>query len=57
MVFTKTRILSVKVATLATFLSMVKTLDQVRLFLLLLHPSLPSTIHRLTNNKPPDGNP
>lgn len=35
MVFTKTRILSVKVATLATFLSMVKTLDQVRHFPLL----------------------
>lgn len=29
LVFTKTRILSVKVATLETFLSMVKTLDQV----------------------------
>ena len=29
LVFTKTRILSVKVATLVTFLSMVKTLDQV----------------------------
>lgn len=32
MVFTKTRILSVKVATLVTFLSMVKTLDQVYKF-------------------------
>lgn len=31
LVFTKTRILSVKVATLETFLVMVKTLDQVRL--------------------------
>jgi SCY1-like protein 2 len=30
LVFTKTHILSVKVATLVTFLSMVKTLDQVR---------------------------
>ena len=30
LVFTKTRILSVKVATLETFLAMVKTLDQVR---------------------------
>jgi SCY1-like protein 2 len=29
LVFTKTRILSVKVATLKTFLTMVKTLDQV----------------------------
>ena len=29
LVFTKTRILTVKVATLVTFLSMVKTLDQV----------------------------
>lgn len=29
LVFTKTRILSVKVATLVTFLSMIKTLDQV----------------------------
>ena len=29
LVFTKTRILSVKVATLVTFLSMVKILDQV----------------------------
>ena len=29
MVFTKTRILTVKVATLTTFLAMVKTLDQV----------------------------
>lgn len=28
LVFTKTRVLSVKVATLATFLAMVKTLDQ-----------------------------
>lgn len=31
LVFTKTRILTVKVATLVTFLSMVKTLDQVGL--------------------------
>lgn len=31
LVFTKTRILSVKVATLVTFLAMVKTLDQVRI--------------------------
>ncbi|KAF9228683.1 kinase-like protein [Gyrodon lividus] len=31
LVFTKTRILSVKIATLATFLSMVKTLDQTNL--------------------------
>ena len=31
LVFTKTRILSVKVATLLTFLAMVKTLDQVEL--------------------------
>jgi SCY1-like protein 2 len=30
LVFTKTRILSVKVSTLQTFLHMVKTLDQVR---------------------------
>ena len=30
LVFTKTRILSVKIATLTTFMSMVKTLDQVR---------------------------
>lgn len=30
LVFSKTRVLSVKVATLVTFLSMVKTLDQVR---------------------------
>lgn len=30
--FTKTRILSVKVATLTTFLSMVKTLDQVTVY-------------------------
>jgi len=30
-VFSQTRILSVKIATLTTFLSMVKTLDQVRL--------------------------
>jgi len=29
LVFTKTRILAVKVATLVTFLAMVKTLDQV----------------------------
>ena len=29
LVFTKTRILSVKVATLVTFLSMINTLDQV----------------------------
>lgn len=29
-VFSKTRVLSVKVATLTTFLTMVKTLDQVR---------------------------
>ena len=34
-VFTHTRILSVKVATLVTFLAMVKTLDQVR------SPSIP----------------
>jgi hypothetical protein len=33
LVFTKTRILSVKVATLVTFLSMIKTLDQVMLWL------------------------
>lgn len=32
LVFTKTRILSVKVATLVTFLTMVKTLDQVRIW-------------------------
>lgn len=33
LVFTKTRILSVKVATLETFLAMVRTLDQVCSFL------------------------
>ena len=38
LVFTKTRILSVKVATLITFLSMVKTLDQVKKFSLYAPP-------------------
>lgn len=35
LVFTKTRILTVKVATLNTFLAMVKTLDQVNAVLIL----------------------
>jgi hypothetical protein len=39
LVFTKTRILSVKVATLVTFLSMVKTLDQVSARFLRVHGS------------------
>jgi hypothetical protein len=42
LVFTKTRILSVKVATLTTFLTMVKTLDQVCLVVFFYYPSLPT---------------
>jgi len=48
LVFTKTRILTVKVATLVTFLSMVKTLDQVCCSSI----SLFHNIHLSTADKP-----
>ena len=50
LVFTKTRILSVKVATLETFFAMVKTLDQVRCLRNILYMNIVLTIRTVKSD-------